>query len=122
MFGVAAIAVGSDGLERVIIGKDEQDIRLLGFSKSDGCRGDKESSEEYGKLAHREMGDSNDSLTRLEANRARAKAIVRPSLSFRHGSNDFLQSGGKSDFLSVDVKPHARAFTVFFPSAVIEDG
>jgi hypothetical protein len=77
MLRVAAFAVGGDGLQRVVIGKDEQDVRLLGFSESDGCSCEKDSSEEDGKLAHREMDGSNDPFTRLETNRARAKAVVK---------------------------------------------
>ncbi len=56
MLRVAAFAVGGDGLQRVVIGKDEQDVRLLGFSESDGWESEKKSKQEYGKFSHKEMG------------------------------------------------------------------
>ncbi len=53
MFGVAAFAIGGDGLQRVIIGKDKQDVRLLGLSKGDGRCDETCGKKEYGEFAHR---------------------------------------------------------------------
>ena len=53
MFGVAAFAIGGDGLQRVIIGKDKQDVRLLGLSKADGRCDETCGKKEYGEFAHR---------------------------------------------------------------------